>query len=87
MTRSLLLTLALAASCLGAATGGFLAGRSNGPDLSIVARAGTTSGARSGARAGVRAGRLAGYRVGYKNGYRRAYSRSYRVAYRHALGG
>lgn len=87
MTRSLLLTLGLAFSCLGAAAGGFLAGRSNGPDLGVVARAGTSSGARSGAMAGARSGRLAGYRVGYRNGYREAYSRAYRVAYRHAVGG
>jgi hypothetical protein len=87
MTRSLLLTIALAVSCLGAATGGFLAGRSNGPDLSVVARAGTSSGARSGAQAGARAGRRAGYRVGYDDAYRPAYSRAYRAASKRALGG
>jgi hypothetical protein len=85
MTRSLLLTLALAVSCLGAGVGAFLAGRSNGPDLTIVARAGTASGTRSGSLAGARSGQAAGYHAGYRAGYRRAYASAYRVAYRRAL--
>jgi hypothetical protein len=86
MTRSLLLTIALAVSCLGGGVGAFAAGRSSGPDLTIVARAGTASGARSGTRAGAAAGRAAGYHAGYSAAYRRAYPAAYRAAYRRALG-
>ena len=86
MTRSLLLTIALAISCLGAATGAFLAGRASGPDLNIVARAGTSVGYRSGARAGASSGRRAGYQAGYRAGYEHAYARAYRTAYSRALG-
>ena len=85
MTRSLLLTIALAICCLGAAVGAFLAGRSSGPDLSVVARAGTVSGAHSGSRAGARSGQGAGFHAGYHAGYRHAYSGAYHVAYRRAL--
>jgi hypothetical protein len=84
MTRSFLLTVALAITCLGAATGAFMAGRSNGPDLSIVAHAGNQAGARSGFRAGVGSGREAGFRLGYQAGYKSAYDRAYRTAYLHA---
>ncbi len=86
MPRSLLLTITLAVSCLGAGTGAFLAGRANGPDLGVVARAGGLAGARAGARAGYGAGRLAGYRAGYAAGYRHAYARAYRLAYQNAAG-
>lgn len=85
MTRSLLLTIALAISCVGAGVGSFLAGRSTGPDLSVVARAGTVSGARSGTRAGGRSGREAGYQAGYRAAYKHTYPGAYRVAYRRAL--
>jgi hypothetical protein len=87
MTRALLLTIALAISCLGAAAGAFLASRASGPDLSIVSRAGSFDGARSGARAGSSAGQLAGYRAGYHAGYHHAYGRAYRLAYLRALSG
>ncbi len=86
MTRSLLLTIALATSCVGAGTGAFLAGRSNGPDLGVLARAGSLAGARSGARVGYDAGRVAGYRAGYTAGYRHGYPRAYRLAYQRAAG-
>jgi hypothetical protein len=85
MTRALLLTVALALCCLGAATGAFLAGRSNGPNLSVLARAATSAGAHAGARRGAAAGRRAGYRAGYNAGYAHAYPKAYRAAYRHAL--
>lgn len=85
MTRSFLLTVALALTCLGAGTGAFIAGRSNGPDLSIVARAGNQAGARSGFRAGVGSGQEVGYRLGYRAGYKSAYERAYRTAYLHAV--
>jgi hypothetical protein len=86
MTRSLLVTVVLAISCLGGGVAAFLAGRSSGPDLTIVARAGTASGTRSGRRAGATAGRAAGYRAGYDAGYHRAYPAAYRNAYRRAVG-
>lgn len=86
MARSLLLTLVLAVGCLGAAAGGFLTGRANGPDLTIVARAGTSAGARSGDHAGSVSGRRAGYRAGFQVGYRTAYAHAYRGAYLRALG-
>lgn len=81
MTRALLLTIALAASCLGAAAGAFLASRADGPDLSHVARAGMAAGSRSGARTGSASGEVMGYRAGYQAGYRHAYARAYRTAY------
>ena len=86
MTRSLVLTVVLAFSCVGVAAGAFLAGRSSGPDLTVVARAGTSAGARSGARAGARSGHHAGYRAGYEAGYKHAYARAYRTAYLHGVG-
>jgi hypothetical protein len=86
MRGSLLVSLAMALVCLGAAAGAFLAGRSGGPDLAIAARAGSLAGARSGARAGSSAGRLAGYQAGYHAGYRHAYAPAYRLAYRQVLG-
>lgn len=86
MTRSLVLTVVLAFSCVGVAAGAFLAGRSSGPDLTVVARAGTSAGARSGAQAGARAGRNSGYRAGYEAGYRHAYPQAYRTAYLRSVG-
>jgi hypothetical protein len=86
MTRSLLLTIALAISCLGGGAGAFLAGRSNGPNLTVVARAGAVSGARSGRRAGAATGRADGYHAGYTAAYRRAYPGAYRASYRRGLG-
>jgi hypothetical protein len=86
MTRSLLLTIALAITCLAAAAGAFLAGRSNAPDLSMLARAGTFAGARSGARSGAAAATQAGYRAGYQVGYERAYPGAYKTGYLTAVG-
>jgi hypothetical protein len=86
MTRSLLLTVVLAAICLGAGTGAFMAGRSSGPDLSKVERAGSVAGARSGLQAGAGSGRVAGFKLGYRAGYKSAYERAYRAAYLHAAG-
>jgi hypothetical protein len=85
MSRSLLLSVATALTCLGAATGAFFAGRAGGPDLKIVARAAGVSGAQSGAQAGSNAGRTIGYHAGYSAGYHHAYSRAYRLAYSRAL--
>ena len=86
MSRSLLLSVATALTCLGAGTGAFYAGRAGGPNLTIVARAASTAGAQSGAQSGSNAGRKAGYRVGYPAGYHHAYGVNYRVAYRRGLG-
>lgn len=81
MTRSLVLTVALAVCCLGAATAAFMAGRANGPDLRLLARSATSSGVRLGARAGSAAGQRAGFRAGYTAGYKHAYPLAYRTAY------
>ncbi|HTX31771.1 MAG TPA: hypothetical protein VMD09_10305 [Solirubrobacteraceae bacterium] len=86
MTRSLLVTVVLAISCLGGGVAAFIAGRSSGPDLTVVARAGMLSGARAGSRAGASTGRAAGYHAGYSAGYRRSYATAYRSAYQRALG-
>jgi hypothetical protein len=86
MTRALLASVATALTCLGAGVGAFLAGRSGGPNLVMVARAGSQAGQQSGARAGSSAGRLAGYRVGYGAGYHHAYPGAYHAAYKHAIG-
>jgi hypothetical protein len=67
MTRSLLLTIALAITCLAAAAGAFLAGRSNAPE-------------RSGAAAATQAGYRAGYQVGYERAYPGAYKTGYLTA-------
>jgi hypothetical protein len=85
MTRSLLLTVVLALCCLGGATAAYMAGRASGPDLRLVARAGTSNGARAGARAGSLAGHKAGFRAGYTAGYKHAYPLAYRRAYRRAV--
>lgn len=86
MSRSLLLSLATALTCLGAGTGAFFAGRAGGPNLTIVARAASTAGAQSGTQSGSAAGRRAGYAAGYGAGYHHVYGASYRVAYRRELG-
>jgi hypothetical protein len=80
MWRPLLYSLAIVLSCLAAAAGGFLAGRSGGPNIAHAARGGSVVGSHDGARAGSAAGKLAGYRAGYQAGYHRAYSTSYRKA-------
>ncbi len=85
MTRSLLLTLVLAVSCLGAATAAYLTGRASGPDLSVVARSATSNGDHSGARAGSSAGQRVGFRAGYSAGYQHAYPLAYQAAYRQAV--
>ena len=87
MTRSLLLTIALGLSCFGAATMAYLAGRDSGPDLTFVARAGTSSGLRSGVRAGLAAGHSAGFQAGYRAGFTLGYEPAYRAAYLRAAGG
>jgi hypothetical protein len=86
MTRSLLLTIALALSCLGGATAAYMAGRASAPDLNIVARAGTSAGVASGSRAGSSTGKSAGFRAGYRAGYAHSYQDAYRTAYLRALG-
>jgi hypothetical protein len=86
MSRSLLLSVATALTCLGAGTGAFFAGRAGGPNLTIVARAASSAGAQSGAQSGANAGLTAGYRAGYSVGYHHAYGTNYRAAYRRALG-
>jgi hypothetical protein len=86
MSRSLLLSVATALTCLAAGTGAFFAGRSGGPNLAFVTRAASQAGAQSGAHAGSKAGRLAGYRAGYSAGYHHAYSAAYHAAYHHAVG-
>jgi hypothetical protein len=86
MWRPLLYSLAIVSSCLAAAVGGFLAGRSGGPDLANAARGGSVAGTHDGARAGSAAGKLAGYRAGYQVGYHRGYARAYSTSYRDALG-
>lgn len=84
MRRSLLVSVAVALSCLGAGAGGFLAGRAGGPDLKLTVRAGSLAGARSGSQVGARAGDSDGYRAGYKAGSANAYWPAYRLAYRRA---
>ena len=86
MSRSLLLSVATALTCLGVATGSSFAGREGGPNLTIVARAGSAAGVQSGIRSGSSAGSLAGYRAGYSAGYHRAYPLAYRSAYRRVVG-
>ena len=86
MWRPLVYSLAIVLSCLAAAAGGFLDGRSGGPNLATAARGGAVAGTHDGARAGARAGRLAGYRAGFHAGYHHAYSRAYRLAYGKAAG-
>lgn len=86
MWRPLLYSFAIVLTCLAAAAGGFLVGRTGGPNLATASRGGAVAGTHDGARAGSRAGRLAGYRAGYQAGYHHAYSRAYRLAYRKALG-
>jgi hypothetical protein len=85
MPRSLLLTLVMALACLGAAVGTFFAADTSGPNLRILARAGSLAGAHSGARVGASAGRLAGYRAGYGAGFQHTYAHAYGVAYRLGL--
>lgn len=86
MTRSLMLTIMLTLSCLGAATAGYLGGRTSGPDLTAVARAGTSAGAHSGIRAGSNAGEGDGFRAGYRAGYGHTYAGAYRAAYTQIVG-
>lgn len=86
MSRSLVLSIVTALTCIGAGTGAFFAGRAGGPNLGIVARTASTAGAQSGAQSGASAGRIAGYHAGYTVGYLHAYGTSYRVAYRNAVG-
>lgn len=86
MSRSPLLSVATALTCLGAGMGAFFAGHSGGPDLAAITHVGSQAGAQSGIRAGSKAGRLAGYRAGYSAGYHHTYPAAYRVAYRRAVG-
>jgi hypothetical protein len=86
MWRPLLYSLAIVSSCLAAAAGGFLAGRSGGVNLANAARGGSVVGSHDGARAGSAAGKLDGYRAGYRAGYHLEYARAYSTAYRKALG-
>jgi hypothetical protein len=84
MSRSPLLSVATALTCLAAGMGAFFAGRSGGPNLAVITHVGSQAGAQSGIRAGSKAGGTAGYRAGYSAGYHHSYPVAYHLAYRRA---
>ena len=67
------------------AVGGYLVGRSGGPDLDAARAAGAREGAQAGSTRGTREGYQEGFRQARRRAYEASYERARKRAYRRAL--
>jgi hypothetical protein len=84
--KQLGIVLVLAVLIVAVGIGGYLTGRSGGPDLNVARGAGEKEGRATGTTRGYPRGFEAGMARGERAGYRQTYRRAYKAAYDKAIG-